>query len=584
MKSNFNNYPGVEIRPTGEECVVGWDSIVSKLRHDLRGKKKITVIMECYQGIMEQEIASEIKKGLQPDSFYSSSDLFLPEDEIMALTAQDVTTDRIFGYITRLTLDSFIDKKKLNKARSEIKSKTEGLTIVMGVGASYLVENADCFIYLDMARWEIQIRMRRNEVNNLGIVNIDEGLEAKYKRGYFVDWRVLDRFKKTQFNKWDYVLDTNNMLEPKMITGDLFREGINIAAHQPFSLVPYFDAGPWGGQWMKEVCDLDKDTDNYAWCFNCVPEENSLYLKFGNINFETPSVNVVYYRPVELLGEAVYGRFGDEFPIRFDFLDTMDGGNLSLQVHPVTEYIQQKFGMNYTQDESYYLLDAGDDAVVYLALKEDINPEGMIDDLRYSQETGERFPAEKYVMKWPVKKHDHFLIPAGTVHCSGKNSMVLEISSTPYIFTFKLWDWERLGMDGKPRPINIEHGKNVINWERTESYTKENLINQIEPTEFGDGWKSEKTGLHESEFIETRRHWFIKPVIHKKKSGVQVFNVIEGREIIVKSAENKFTPKVFHYAETFIIPASAGDIIIEPHGESKGKECGTILAYVRTNQ
>ncbi|MDG1136108.1 MAG: class I mannose-6-phosphate isomerase [Bacteroidales bacterium] len=572
------------MRPSNDECLVGWESIVSKLRHDIEGKKKFTILMECNQGVLEQEIADEIKKGLQPDNFYYSSDIFLSEGRIKELTAQDVTTDRVFGYITRLTLDSFIDSEKLAKARNEIESRTEGLTIALGSGASYLIENPDCYIYLDMARWEIQMRMRRNEVNNLGIINIDEGIESKYKRAYFVDWRVLDRFKKTQFNRWDYVLDTNNMLEPKMITGNLFREGINLAAHQPFSLVPYFDAGPWGGQWMKEVCDLDKETDNYAWCFNCVPEENSLYLKFGNINFETPSVNVVYYRPVELLGEAVYGRFGDEFPIRFDFLDTMDGGNLSLQVHPVTEYIQQKFGMNYTQDESYYLLDAGDDAVVYLGLKEGINSEGMIDDLRHSKETGERFPTEKYVMKWPAKKHDHFLIPAGTVHCSGKNSMVLEISSTPYIFTFKLWDWERLGMDGKPRPINIEHGKNVINWERTESYTKENLINQIEPIEFGDGWKSEKTGLHESEFIETRRHWFIKPVIHKQKSGVRVFNVIEGREIIVKSLENNFAPKVFHYAETFILPASAGDIIIEPYGESKGKECGTILAYVRTNK
>ena len=555
-----------------------------KLRHDFNGKNKFTVVMECYQGIMEHEISNEIKTRLQPDNFYSSSDVFLSEDKIRELTSQDVTTDRIFGYITRLTLDSFLDKDKLEKLKEEIDRKEEGLIIVMGVGSSNLIENPDCFIYLDMARWEIQMRMRRNEVNNLGISNIQEGIEAKYKRGYFVDWRVLDRFKKTQFQKWDYVLDTNDMREPKMISGDILREGLALAASQPFSPVPYFDAGPWGGQWMKEVCNLDENADNYAWCFNCVPEENSLYLKFGNINFETPSVNVVYYKPVELLGEAVYGRFGDEFPIRFDFLDTMDGGNLSLQVHPVTEYIQQKFGMNYTQDESYYMLDAGDDAVVYLGLKENIDPEEMISDLRHSQKTGEKFTDEKYVNKWPAKKHDHFLIPAGTVHCSGKNSMVLEISSTPYIFTFKLWDWERLGMDGKPRPINIEHGKNVINWERTESYTKENLINQIEPVESGDGWKSEKTGLHEREFIETRRHWFTKPVLHKMKTGVQVFNVIEGQEIIVKSAENRFTPKVFNYAETFIIPACAGDITIEPYGQSKGEQCGTILAYVRTNQ
>ena len=93
---------------------------------------------------------------------------------------------------------------------------------------------------------------------------------------------------------------------------------------------------------MKEICDLDKNTPNFAWCFDCVPEENSLFLGFGDIRFEIPSVNLVFAYPRELLGNPVYGRFGDEFPIRFDFLDTMEGGNLSLQVHPLTQYIQEK--------------------------------------------------------------------------------------------------------------------------------------------------------------------------------------------------------------------------------------------------
>ena len=108
----------------------------------------------------------------------------------------------------------------------------------------------------------------------------------------------------------------------------------------------------------------------FAWCFDCVPEENSLLLQFGNVIFETPSINLVFNQSEKLLGNAVQARFGDEFPIRFDFLDTMDGGNLSLQVHPTTEYIQEKFGMHYTQDESYYMLDAGDDACVYLGFKD----------------------------------------------------------------------------------------------------------------------------------------------------------------------------------------------------------------------
>ena len=60
------------------------------------------------------------------------------------------------------------------------------------------------------------------------------------------------------------------------------------------------------------------------------------------------------YQPVELLEMKNYCRFGAEFPIRFDFLDTIDGENLSLHVQPLTEYIKPHFGMTYTQDESYY--------------------------------------------------------------------------------------------------------------------------------------------------------------------------------------------------------------------------------------
>lgn len=96
-------------------------------------------------------------------------------------------------------------------------------------------------------------------------------------------------------------------------------------------------------------------------------------------------MDLVLYQPKELLGEQVYARFGAEFPIRFDFLDTMEGQNLSLQVHPLTEYIKKNFGMSYTQDESYYILDAKEDAVVYLGLKEGIQSDEMIADLESAQ-------------------------------------------------------------------------------------------------------------------------------------------------------------------------------------------------------
>ena len=191
------------------------------------------------------------------------------------------------------------------------------------------------------------------------------------------------------------------------------------------------------------------------------------------------------------------------------------------------------------------------------------------------------FDAGKYVNKWPAKKHDHFLIPAGTIHCSGANSMVLEISATPYIFTFKLWDWDRPGLDGLPRPVHLKHGLANIQWDRTTSWTRDQLINRIETLGEGDGWREERTGLHALEFIETRRHWFSKRVAHQTRGTVNVLNLIEGREAIVESPDHAFEPLVVHYAETFIVPAAVGAYTIRPHGASSGRVCATIKASVR---
>ena len=129
--------------------------------------------------------------------------------------------------------------------------------------------------------------------------------------------------------------------------------------------------------------------------------------------FELPSVDLVLTKTRLLLGEPVEARFGKDFPIRFDFLDTMGGGNLSLQVHPTTQFIRENFGMAYTQDESYYLLDAGEDAVVYLGLRKGIDRKAMISDLRRAQRGEIVFDAEKYVNKIrpfsDSRRHDSLL-------------------------------------------------------------------------------------------------------------------------------------------------------------------------------
>ena len=582
MNSNYNKYPNVKITGYEQQCWAGWSAIAGKIRAEIaaKGKQKIVVVVEAYPGVNDQEIVSAIQSEIQPDALFQSKTVFLSEDEIDQLTYSDVTDDRIFGYMSRLRIDQFFDSVHLADLKNRIE-EARGVVVVYGTGASVVAGSWDFLVYADMARWEIQLRMRRQEVANLGANNASLEFSRLYKRAYFVDWRVADRLKRMLLEQWDYVLDTNTAGNPKMTIGAAIRAALQETANQPFRVVPFFDPGPWGGQWMKEVCDLDRTAVNYAWCFDCVPEENSLLIDFGSLTFEIPSLNLVFYQPQKLLGENVFARFGAEFPIRFDFLDTMDGGNLSLQVHPLTEYIREHFGMFYTQDESYYMLDVKEDACVYLGLNDSAKPETMISELEAAQQGGSPFDADKHVARWKVKKHDHVLIPAGTVHCSGKNSMVLEVSATPYIFTFKLWDWGRLGLDGLPRAINIGHGKQNIDWVRRTDWVAQNLLNQVEQIAEGPGWREERTGLHKTEFIETRRHWFTEKVCHDTEGNLNVLNLVEGREAIVESPLDAFKPFVVHYAETFIVPASVGEYSIRPFGTAVGTECATLKAFVR---
>ena len=153
--------------------------------------------------------------------------------------------------------------------------------------------------------------------------------------------------------------------------------------------------------------------------------------------------------------------------------------------------------------------------------------------------------------------------------------MVLEISATPYIFTFKLWDWQRVGLDGKPRPIHLKHGKKNIQWNRTTSWVKENLANAVYEVDEDCGAKKvEHTGLHQLEFIETRRYMMNSITNHDTQGNVNMLNLIDGKKALIKGDFGSF---IVHYAETFIVPACVGQYTIEPY------ECESIMvikAYI----
>lgn len=576
---NYDRYPEKKIAGAEGEAASGWPGVCEAIREKAAGRARALVAVDCYPGVDIPEVAAGLA-GLGAAEVLFSGEVFIPDREYAARTAAALTSDRVFGVMSCQRLEDFVDEEAMEAMRRRVAAAGEGITLLIGVGAS-LVAPADILVVADLARWEIQTRMRQG-MCNWKTGNSGEDFSRKFKRGYFLEWRLADRHKKPLLLVMDFLLDTNRKGQPSMVTGKGFRRALEQFAREPFRLVPYFDPGVWGGQWMKEVCGLDKEAPNYAWSFDGVPEENSLYARFGDVRVEFPAMDLVLSQPVPLLGDRVHARFGAEFPIRFDLLDTVGGGSLSLQVHPLTGYIQETFGMHYTQDESYYILDAEPGAAVCLGLREGVDREAMVRDLYRAQEGEGGFPAEKYINRFPAKKHDHFLIPAGTVHCSGRGAMVLEISATPYIFTFKLWDWARLGLDGKPRPIHIGHGVKNICWERATQWVKENLVNRFVDLSAPEGVRAQRTGLHPREFIETERHTSAGAVRHETGGSVHMLNLVEGAEALVESPEGAFAPFHVHYAETFIVPESVKSYTVRPCGESQGQPVTTIKAYVRT--
>jgi mannose-6-phosphate isomerase class I len=567
FSSEYDKFPVCSMNGWRSHAFRGASEIVKELAKLPSG----TIAFELYPGVDLLHFEQTIIGPLHPARAINVELSKKTEEEFKLLLDNQLTTDRVFGRMIPRSIEDFYPSERLNEISRQLHENVER-TVVYGFGATLFPH--DYLVYVDITRWEIQLRFRKG-MPNFTADNRTEDPLRKFKRGYFVEWRVADQIKRKHYESAKYLISADNPNELTMITQEAFQSGMNRLSSSPFRLIPYFDPGVWGGQWMKEVCNLPKETSNYAWSFDGVPEENALALRFDEITFVFPAINLVFFRPQPLLGKRIYDRFGAEFPIRFDFLDTMGGGNLSLQVHPLTEYIQSTFGMAYTQDESYYILDASPESIVYLGVKTGIDPDQFIKALEDANAGKAPFEDHRFINRIPVKKHDHVLIPAGTIHCSGKNTMVLEISATPYIFTFKLWDWGRLGLDGIPRPVHLQHGKNVVCYDRDTEWVNANLVNRFETISSVE----ERTGLHEKEFIETRRLTLNPMAVTKTEGSVNVLNLVEGKAVQIESTDESFQPFVVHYAETFIVPESVKEYrIVNLHPERLAM---VIKAFVR---
>lgn len=534
-----------------------------------------TVIIDGYIGLfwdqIQEQLVAELKKAGRKVNVWTMDQFLKPEAEVDQMVRPFLgTTESVWGRKADLQLTDFFQMDRLAELTPD---KSVEVNLLIGTGAGLAHWDAP-LVYIDLPKNELQHRMHAGAITNLG-ASLPERAQSMYKRFYFVDWVVCNHHKAALLDNVQILADGQGIDWITWAVATDIREGLEELSQRVLRPRPWFTPGSWGGQWLKkQMPQLEQSEPNYAWSFEFIAPENGLVFESDGWLLEISFDCLMFLQGENVLGRD-HERFGSQFPIRFDFLDTFQGGKLSIQCHPSEAYIEKEFGETITQDETYYLLDCAEDAQVYLGFQENIDPVEFRQALEDSLKNQTELDVDRYIQRYPSHKHDFFLIPNGTVHSSGKDNLVLEISATPYIFTFKMYDWLSRDLDGQPRPINIEHAFENLRFDRKGEDVASELISKPQILDQGEGWRVVHLPTHPQHFYDVHRLEFAESIATGLAGVCEVMMLVEGTEIVLVVNEEEF---VFRYAETFVIPASVDRYTIR---NPSGQTAQVVRAFVK---
>ena len=523
---------------------------------------------------IENLLAQYCSQNDIPVSILRTESLYRPAGELDVLIREKcLPEDRVkdpvllYGKLFDGGYEDLFDPAKLADAQArlrEFKACGEGLFLLIGAGSLCPALRALCdqTAFADVTPMKTMLNLKNGCYKNIGS---DKALTFKRmaRRCYYVDFEVASavRGELMRTGGVDWYIEANDPQSLKLLSGELVRQLFDRALEYPLRCKPVYLEGVWGGYYIQRLRGLPKEMKNCAWVFDFIPMEVSLVLEADGKKFEFPFYTLVQSRAERLMGQRSVEAFGRYFPVRFNYDDTWHAnGNMSIQCHPGEAYVKENNGELGRQDESYYIVEAAQGAKTYLGFQEDIDPEEFIAETKRSEKDGQPIDYKKYVYAVDSKPGTQVMIPAGTIHASGRNQLILEIGSlTVGSYTYKMYDYLRKDLDGNPRPIHTYHGDRVLARERKGSWVRDNLVNHGGPVAHGADWEEFKVGEHDLLYFSLRNVRLKTSAPQDTKGSFHVLALVDGEQVMIRSRKNPARYFVQNYLEIVVVPADFGE-------------------------
>lgn len=241
----------------------------------------------------------------------------------------------------------------------------------------------------------------------------------------------------------------------------------------PLKFTPILQEKIWGGSKLKSLLNKASDKNNIGESWELSTVKNNISV-VANGTYKGTDLNTLLSQfKGELVGEKIYKKFGNDFPLLIKFIDAKDA--LSIQLHP-NDALAKKRHNSFGKTEMWYVMQADNNANLIVGLKEDCTQETYLKHLAANK-------ISDLLNVDIVKPGDVYFIPTGRIHAIGAGVLLAEIQQTSDI-TYRIYDWDRKDNTGKGRELHTDLALDAINFKAQKSYktvykSEPNKINEV---------------------------------------------------------------------------------------------------------